>query len=52
MGFIINSDDSSLAPSLVLAFVGVKQNGRLTFLRLLQIDLARPYCEPQMRKAN
>lgn len=39
MGFIINNDDSS---PLCLAFVGEKQNGRLTFLRLLPIDLAHP----------
>lgn len=45
MGSIINSDDSS---RLSLALVGVKQNKRLTFLRLLLIDLLRP----TVRKAN
>lgn len=39
MGFVINSDDSSPP---CLAFVGAKQNRRLTFLRLLPIDLAHP----------
>lgn len=39
MGFIIKSDDTS---SFCSAFVGAKQNERLTFLRLRLIDLARP----------
>lgn len=45
MGFIINSDVSS---PLCLALVGVKQNKRLTFLRLRSIDLVHP----TVRKAN
>ena len=48
MGFIINSDDYSF--DLTLLYWG-KHNERLTFLRLLLIDLGHPTAKQQINKA-